>query len=466
MAIAIGCITPHPPIIIPEIGGENIDRVRATVEAMSRLASKVAASEPDAIVVISPHSPGYADAIAIKTAERLRGSFASFGSAGVSFEVENDLELAEAITREAKEMGVPIVSLAERFSILAGREELDHGVMVPLYYIFKELKRPIASLSISYLGREKHYALGTAVRKASDRLGKRIAFVASGDLSHRLLPGAPAGYSPVGKEFDELMVSLVRGADFAGVLDIDAKLADEAGECGLRSIIALVGAFDGYGVKTEVLSYERPFGVGYLVAAVRETGLDPERKLLSRAASGEGRTTLANELNPHTRLARLAVQSYVTSGRVIEPPEITPPDLLENRAACFVCLKHTHGELRGCIGTLAPTQANLALEIISNAIQAATADPRFPPVGESELPYLKYSVDVLDPAEKISGPDQLNPRVYGVIVKRGFQTGVLLPMLEGVDTVERQLEIAKRKAGIALDEDVELYRFRVTRYEE
>ncbi len=279
--------------------------------------------------------------------------------------------------------------------------------------------------------------------------------------------GESAIESIVSAKFDEMLVGMIREADFAGVLDLDSKLADEAGECGLRSIIALAGAFDGYGVKTEVLSYEGPFGVGYLVATVERGNRDEKRKYLSQTAGAEKeRIAVITGPNPHARIARLAVQNYIATGEVIEPPELTPPELLKKRGACFVCLKHSHGELRGCIGTLAPTQANLAMEIISNAVQAATADPRFPPVRESELPYLKYSVDVLEPPERVEGSHQLDPKIYGVIVKRGFQTGVLLPMLEGVDTVERQLEIAKRKAGIAPHEDAEIFRFKVTRYEE
>lgn len=175
---------------------------------------------------------------------------------------------------------------------------------------------------------------------------------------------------------------------------------------------------------------------------------------------------MVTDVNHHTRLARLAVQTYVTSGKAIEPPETLPEELFVKRAGCFVCIKRHGGELRGCIGTLAPTQASLATEIIANSIQAATADPRFPPVDESELSHLVYSVDVLEPAEKVSGAHELDPQMYGVIVKRGFQTGVLLPTLEGIDTVDQQLDIARRKAGIDQGQDADLFRFKVTRYEE
>ncbi|MCL5291181.1 MAG: AmmeMemoRadiSam system protein A, partial [Actinobacteria bacterium] len=168
-----------------------------------------------------------------------------------------------------------------QYTELTSKEELDHGIMVPLYYIFKEIEVPIVSLAISYLGFEKHYSLGIAVRRASDILNRRAVYLASGDLSHRLTPGAPAGYNLRGEEFDNLLVNLVRTGDFAGLLSIDRDLAESAGECGLRPIISLAGLFNGYDVQTDVLSYEGPFGVGYLVSTVREKAPNRARDLLT-----------------------------------------------------------------------------------------------------------------------------------------------------------------------------------------
>lgn len=164
------------------------------------------------------------------------------------------------------------------------------------------------------------------------------------------------------------------------------------------------------------------------------------------------------------KLARMAVEAYVRDGRVIEPPQGLPDELLVNRAGAFVCLK-IGGELRGCMGTIEPTQPNVAMEIIHNAISAAARDPRFMPVQDWELDRIKYTVDVLSPAEPVRSLDQLDPRRYGVIVENGLRRGLLLPDLEGVDTVEEQLAIARRKAGIADGEPVSLYRFEVVRYD-
>ncbi|MEN3009830.1 MAG: AmmeMemoRadiSam system protein A [Candidatus Bipolaricaulaceae bacterium] len=168
--------------------------------------------------------------------------------------------------------------------------------------------------------------------------------------------------------------------------------------------------------------------------------------------------------DPYVELARRAIEAWVREGRRLAPPPDLPPELLSRRAGAFVSLKK-HGVLRGCIGTYQPTEANLAEEIIENAIRAATEDPRFPPVRPEELPDLAITVDVLSPPEPCTEAD-LDPRRYGVIVEKGWRRGLLLPDLPGVDTVAEQLRIAKRKAGLDPDEPCRLYRFTVERHGE
>ena len=170
------------------------------------------------------------------------------------------------------------------------------------------------------------------------------------------------------------------------------------------------------------------------------------------------------DADPHVALARLSVETFVNTGRAAALPADVPSGLLERRAGVFVSL-HEHGELRGCIGTIAATCDSVAEEVIQNGISACSRDPRFPPVRPDELDFLDYSVDVLGPAEPIESPDALDPTRYGVIVTKGWKRGLLLPNLEGVNTVAYQLEIAKRKAGIdPSDDDIDLERFEVVRH--
>ena len=161
-------------------------------------------------------------------------------------------------------------------------------------------------------------------------------------------------------------------------------------------------------------------------------------------------------------LARQSIEEYIRKGKRISPPQDLSPEL-SSRAGVFVCIKK-HGNLRGCIGTFEPCRDTVAEEVIHNAVAAAAQDPRFRPITEDELDAIEYSVDVLSPPEKIQGMSDLDPKKYGVIVVHGMKRGLLLPDLEGVDTVEEQLRIARTKAGIWADEDIEIFRFSVTRY--
>lgn len=162
------------------------------------------------------------------------------------------------------------------------------------------------------------------------------------------------------------------------------------------------------------------------------------------------------------KLAEDSLRYYLKTGRKLPIPADLPPEL-QGRAGAFVSLKK-FGHLRGCIGTFEPTKPNLAAEIIEMAISAGVHDPRFEPVTLDELPDIDFSVDILSRPEQVYSTSELDPQKYGVIVKRGYRTGLLLPALEGVDTVEEQINIARQKAGIASDQEFELYRFHVTRY--
>ena len=190
--------------------------------------------------------------------------------------------------------------------------------------------------------------------------------------------------------------------------------------------------------------------------AVARGGMCTTRRPLQR----EGR--LKEDEHPLVHLARRSIEAWVREGREIEPPEPLTAEMAE-RAGAFVSL-HRHGQLRGCIGTTESTKTNVAQEIIGNAIAAAARDPRFPPVRPADLRDLEVKVDVLTTAEPITGPEELDPQRYGVIVESGWRRGLLLPALEGVDTVAYQVDIARRKAGIGPGDPVQLYRFEVRRY--
>ncbi|MHB8840463.1 MAG: AmmeMemoRadiSam system protein A [Candidatus Aquicultor sp.] len=464
MPVVIGCLTPHPPIIIPDIGRDNLNRVTSTKDAMLEVAGHIALAEPDALVFISPHSAGLADSIAVRANPVLEGSFADFGAPEVRFSKNNDLAFIEALITAANDFDLSVTKVGHGHIDLMGSDELDHGVLVPLYYLNTTMPDlPIVSISIDYSGFDEHYALGMAIQRASNFIPEKVALVASGDLSHRLIPGAPAGYDPRAVDFDAKIEEIFDTGYFDELPKLDPSLIEAAGECGLRSIYALAGVFNGLEIKTKVLSYEGPFGVGYMVAEVHPGKPSPERDLYTTQIEHLPQKTELEASEP-VQLAMYSLQQYFKQGHPVDPPADTPAELLNRRAGAFVCLK-LDGELRGCVGTIEPAQGSLAEEIMTNAVQAATADPRFFPVLANEVARLQFSVDILEEPEPVHAESQLDPKVYGIIVKQGYRTGLLLPDIEGVDSADQQIGIAKQKAGIAPDESVELYRFKVTRYE-
>jgi MEMO1 family protein len=249
-----GCICPHPPLLIPEVGGVSIGKVAATAEAMRRLSELV--GEPETVVVISPHSDGFGHAHVVRTAPRLHGDFGRFRRPDASFAYDSDVQFAELLLARAGD--------SKRVSLVPDDSDvLDWGVLVPLSYL---RVRRIVSLSIvSAYG--EHRALGQLVRRCAGELGRDTLFLASGDLSHALTHDAPAPYDPRGKLFDDEIVGLLGHGDFAGLTAMDPILLEGAAECGLRSFIALGGFLgDDATVDPRILSYEGPFGVGYLVA--------------------------------------------------------------------------------------------------------------------------------------------------------------------------------------------------------
>jgi AmmeMemoRadiSam system protein A len=306
-------------------------------------------------------------------------------------------------------------------------------------------------MTVSFLPPRQHFALGQAVGRAIHQSNRRVAIIASADLSHSLTESAPNGYDPMGAVFDEKLREAVVAWDVAAVLDMDEGFRYHAAEDAVPSVSFLMGALDGLTVRPEVLSYEGPFGVGYLVAAVEVTPPLENGVVREEAAVGG---------HPLVRLAKDAVDTFVRFGRVIDPVDV--PAELQRPAGAFVSIKRGH-TLRGCIGTVDPVQDSLAREVVHNAIDSATRDPRFLPVEADELDELSYSVDVLSPPEPVGGPEELDHRRYGLIVRNGLRRGLLLPDIEGVSSVEEQIAIAKAKGGILPEEPVELFRFTVQR---
>ena len=449
-------IAPHPPIMVPEVGRDALAQVRRSIDGMAELTERVIDSGATTVILISPHAPLDLSAFVAYPGPTVVGDFSGFRAPSVQIEAPVDLELLDAITGTALASDYEVIRLP--------RNELDHGTAVPLYFLHRNgWTGEVVALGYSFLANDDHLRFGQCIRRAVDDLGRRVAFIASGDLSHRLKPEAPAGFNPVAHVFDEEVVEAIRSNSPEKIITIDPELRRMAGECGYRSMLVALGASRDLPHACDVLSYESPFGVGYLVAQITRTKLDDPADQ-DRDPQLRTDTRAADEDVPG--LARRTVETYVHTRTRIDPPQNTST-FLAGRAACFVSLKTRTGELRGCIGTIEPTEDTLAEEVIVNAINACARDPRFPPVSPSELDGLVYSVDVLSTPEPALF-EELDAISYGVIVEdsHGMRRGLLLPDIEGVTTPQQQVEIATRKAGIGSGEPVRLFRFSVQRFRE
>ncbi len=454
-----GLIAPHPPIMVQSVGGPRSSATTASVEAMHRAARCLRHFAPETIVLISPHAPTSSNRFVVDDAAAYAGSLADFGDPRV-VQFAGDSDLAHEIVDRLRDSGLPAISRSEDDELRSGW--LDHASLVPLRFLDDEGCCSLVVVSVSSLPYETHRKLGAVAAEAAQALGRRVAFVASGDLSHRLTEDAPAGYSPNARHLDATIVGLVEQGRFETLAEIDADLVFSGGECGLRSIIALGGYCCEDPAPARLLAYEGPWGVGYLTALIGRAALETDDALHHRIVERGCKGGCAGEDESEiVRLARASIVARLTEAEPNPHPHLSDA-AYPKEAGAFVSL-HRAGLLRGCIGTSQPSQSTLAAEVASNAIQAALHDPRFLPLKADELDDLEISVDVVHQPESCEF-DDLEPRRYGVIVNNGQRTGLLLPDLVGVDDALTQVSIAKRKAGIGENELVGLMRFRVDRY--
>lgn len=460
-------LSPHPPIIVEEIGrGEEL-KAEKTLMGMRKLARDIKEKKPTTIVLVTPHGPLFSDAISISAEEDLEGSFENFGYRDLKFQFKNNTSIVNGIIDESGWEGIMLAAIDKEFARDYGvSEKVDHGALVPLYFVNKEYTGyKLVHITYGLLSPLELYKFGMIIQKVVENSDEDVVFIASGDLSHKLSGKAPYGYSKEGKIFDEKIAELLGKSDYESIASFDLTLGECAGECGLRSLIVLSGFLDGFHVDTEVYSYEGPFGVGYCTAGINILGHSEDRKLYEKLKKKAVRhiEEIRNSEDEFVRLARKSLEYYIANGKQMKVPDGLSNELVGKKAGVFVSLKKD-GRLRGCIGTIEPTQNSIAEEIIKNAISAGTNDPRFSPIEEDELDKIVYSVDVLEKPEKIDSMAQLDVKEYGVIVSKGYRRGLLLPNLEGVDTPKEQVRIALQKAGIDENENFHMERFRVVRH--
>jgi aromatic ring-opening dioxygenase LigB subunit len=262
--LSFASFLPHPPVIIPGIGSEKDRKIaEKTNKAMEKIATAFQLKEIETIIIVSPHSQLDYNRMTLNISPTLRGNFNLFGDFDTDFNFKNDIEILKELTKELEKEKIPLRLLNEGF--------LDHGALVPLFFLMKNKKTfpKIVEIGYSFLDNKTHFEFGKILKRVFDKSDKNIAFIASGDLSHCLIENAPSGYHPSGKIFDEKIVSLIKNKKIEKIINLDRDLVESACECGFRSLLILLGVIDDENWKPEILSYEAPFGVGYFVLNIK-----------------------------------------------------------------------------------------------------------------------------------------------------------------------------------------------------
>ena len=451
--IVFAGLMPHAPILVPGVGRERLAEVTATAQAMATVSRHAVAAQPDTVVLVSPHSPRQPGAFGIWQTRKLRGSLEMFGSPEDRVDLPLDLAFAERLEATAARREL-------RTWRITG-QPLDHGAVVPLCYLVAAgWKGPTVILSLNYTGDGGLDELGEAIAATAQELHRRTAVIASGDMSHRLTASAPCGFHSEAHRFDETFIALLRQGAFHDIQRIDASLQEVAAEDVADSTTVALAASHYRTDGHAVLSYEGPFGVGYGVAILYESAAAGPRGAATEAAD-----KIVSRFAALPAVARGAVEAEFRGGSKTAPYQAAGE--LTERHGVFVTVRTDQGGLRGCCGSLQPVEDDLVQETWHNAVATAFHDYRFPPVQAAELPRLRFSVTVLGELEAVASPEALDPATYGVLVTAADgRKGVLLPAIAGIDSVEQQLAIARRKAGIASDEWIGIQRFKARSFKE
>lgn len=267
MGVKCAALLPHPPIVIEEIGGREIKKAAKTVQGFKKTAEELAQykEDLDLIVIITPHGPVFRSTASVIIKDELRGNFGDFGFPQLKFKEKSDTKFGEKLFLNTKERNLSLQALRENDLNNYGiGQELDHGIMVPLHYLKEAgIKLPILAISIGFISYQELYKIGEEISRTAKELDYKIGVIASGDLSHRLKKGAPAGFNPDAHLFDEKLIQYFKNQDFKSILNFDSELVEKAGECGLRPITTMLGTLADLELEISVNSYEGPFGVGY-----------------------------------------------------------------------------------------------------------------------------------------------------------------------------------------------------------
>ena len=333
MSIIAAFMVPHPPMIVPDVGRGSENQIEKTIKAYEKVADEIAALKPETIIISSPHSVMYSDYFHISPGSGAVGSFAEFGAPQAKFDIEYDEELVNRIADMADASHFPAGTLGEK------NPSLDHGTMVPLWFILKKYKDfKLVRTGLSGYDLLKHYEYGMMIKDAVEELGRKVVYIASGDLSHKLQDYGPYGYAEEGPVYDKRIMDVCSGARFGELFDFDENFCQKAAECGHKSFVIMAGALDGQAVEAEQYSHEDVTGVGYGICSFIPKGQDESRHFLNSRLQQVQRELeqKRQKSDAWVKLARESAEYFVKNGEEMELPSWVSESLLKTRAGVFV----------------------------------------------------------------------------------------------------------------------------------
>lgn len=470
-------VMPHAPVLISEVGRGRERKAYKTLRGIKELTHIITKIKPDHIVCITPHGNNFSDGIAILDKPVLQGSLKQFGCPEVNINKKTEDKFLAGLDDYLFSKKVPSVFLdAETAKEYDADTSLDHGTVVPLYFIDKVYKNyTLTTINTGTLPLLNLYQIGKFIGEYINGCGLNTLIIASGELSHCLGKRGDAKSSRAGAAFDKTVVNSIKKNDFFDLLSMPENIYEPAKECGLSPLITALGAVDASDTSSKVYSYEAPFDIGYMTAFIETRRRRNAPSLLQRyrLAQKKKHDLPISDEDDYITLARTALTHWVDRKKQLNWQYYKKDKAhlseffihrLDNLSCGVFVSLYKNGECRGCMGTVSPSTPYLGKEIIYNTVQAAEYDPRFTPVASYELPYIEIQIDILSSLEKVRNIKNLNPEKYGILVEKDTKRGLLLPALKGIKTARDQIKIAKQKAGIVSDRGMTVYRFSVERH--
>lgn len=458
-------LMPHPLKLIKEIGNGKEEKLKKTKKAFMDIYEEIQENEVETIIIISPHGTIFKGGVSIVKEDKIEGDFEKFGYSDYKMAFDIDLELVNKIIDKSKMEDIAVVPLnKENEEMYNTKVFLDYGAMIPLYYLNNKEKYKIVHITYGFMDYKKLYEFGKILSNIVKDSNKKVAFIASGDLSHRLSEDGPYLYSSSGKKFDDKVVSFLEKGDLNGLFQIDEELVIESGQCALNSIYIMAGAMDGLDVKGQVLSYEYPYGIGHATIRFDFTKGDSiyEKVLQTDAVIEDEEYGIQG--NVYTRLARKSIEHFLKHEKLMKVGKDSEKELLDKSKGVIVTLT-IDGKNRGSMGSIKPTTSCIGSEIIKSALFCAFENPNFLDLTKEELNKVKIIVDIIEDV-KDANIEDLDHNKFGVIVIKNYKVAVVPPNAPEVLNTPEQLKAALKKVNIYESEEYQLKIFTTTRFKE